>query len=376
MKINLIQPYNFHNINKPVVNTVQNPCQNTGMKELYPFGFNNYLSFSGTQSSNVNRLHYIGEENFPNDYILNKTKEALSNNETTTIYQFHNEYFGDLLNCETVEEVRQKYPEFENVIDAKDLEVGNRGFLGHVKNGDIEGLSLENLSLEILKRYYGKVKPLGNKDSYWNRHMSVLVPTMEKLNIPLMDGRYVLIVSKQNPNSTWQSEEYKTKTSANVKKRFEDPECRKQSSDRMKRLWNDPEKRAEIVAKMNSEENRQRQSELMKARLKDEKFIEKLNAGLSTEKAVRNKELANIALKMAWDMHPEIKQQMSEVAHEVCEVSYVFTKISQGQELTKRDKTLLAMYNKELKAKYPEARKVITQTQKEILAELKKKEGL
>lgn len=372
MKISAIQTYNFHNVNKPVVNTVQNLCQNAGMKDLYPVSYNNYLTFTSTQHSNVNRLYYIGEENFPNDYILNRAKQAFANGETTTIYEIHNEYYGDLLNCETLEEVKELYPEFKEVIDAKDLETSNRGFFGNIKKGNIEGLSMDNLSLRLLQKHYAELKPLGHKDNYWGRHMDVLLSTMEKLNIPPLNSRYVLVVSKQNPNSHWQSEEYKAKTSENVKKRFENPDCRKQSSERMKKMWQDSEKRAEILAKMNSEENRKRQSELMKARLQDEAFIEKLNAGLNTEKAVRNKELANIALKMAWDRHPEIRQQMSEVAHQVCEVSYVFTKISQGQELTDRDKILLADYNKELKARYPESRKIIAQTQKEILAELKK----
>ena len=47
--------------------------------------------------SNVNKLYHIGEENFPNDYILNKTKQAFTNGETTTIYEIHQDYYGELL---------------------------------------------------------------------------------------------------------------------------------------------------------------------------------------------------------------------------------------------------------------------------------------
>ena len=167
MKISAIQTYNFHSINKTVNKTVQNPCENTGMKDLYPFGYTNNVSFGAYQYSNVNRLNYIGEENFPNEYILNRTKEALVNNETTTIYEIHQDYYGELLNCKTLEEAKEKYPEFKDVVDAKDFPQQEYGVLAAVQYGEIDGVDIENLTLTLLKMHFVGLKNTGAYQHCW-----------------------------------------------------------------------------------------------------------------------------------------------------------------------------------------------------------------
>ena len=201
MKISAIKTYNFHTLNNTVNKSVQNPCENTGMKDLYPFGYTNNVSFGAYQYSNVNRLNYIGEENFPNEYILNRTKEALANNETTTIYEIHQNYYGDLLNCKTLEEAKEKYPEFKDVVDAKDFPQQEYGVIAAVQYGEIDGVDIENLTLTLLKMHFVGLKNTGAYQHCWGHQDRAMTTLFKQLNITPLSKSYTSFVSKQNPNS-------------------------------------------------------------------------------------------------------------------------------------------------------------------------------
>lgn len=69
------------------------------------------------------------------------------------------EYYKDLLNCSTLKEAKQKYPEFKEVIDAKDIDYNSQNKLSaiyKIGNKQISGINIENLSLALLKKYYGQ----------------------------------------------------------------------------------------------------------------------------------------------------------------------------------------------------------------------------
>ena len=337
MRINAIQIYNFYNINKPVSNTVQKPCKNAGMKELYSFYYTNNISFG---VSNVNKLYHIGEENFPNDYILSKTKQAFTNGETTTIYEIHQDYYGELLNCKTLEEAKEKYPEFKDVLDAKDLPMQKKGIIKSVQQGKVDGVNICDLSLILLQKHYVDLKNYGSRSDYWNKKSDDVMQVFSQLNIPFLNKRYLYVISKQKPDSFWQDEEYKNNAKENMKKNWTDEKFRQKQSEKFKQLWT------------------------------TENFRKKQRESLNTLKSKNNRILLNKALKMAWDAHPEITEKMSELAQG--EVSHVFPKIRRGEELTGRDKRLLSEYNAKRNLLMPDAMKIIAETQKEILAELKK----
>lgn len=337
MRISAIKTYNFHNINKPVNNKFQNSFKNTGMKQLYSFYYTNNISFG---VSNVNKLYHIGEENFPNDYILNKTKQAFTNGETTTIYEIHQDYYGELLNCKTLEEAKEKYPEFKDVLDAKDLPMQKKGIIKSVQQGKVDGVNICDLSLILLQKHYVDLKNYGSRSDYWNKKSDDVMQVFSQLNIPFLNKRYLYVISKQKPDSFWQDEEYKNNAKENMKKNWTDEKFRQKQSEKFKQLWT------------------------------TENFRKKQRESLNTLKSKNNRILLNKSLKMAWDMHPEIKDKMSELANGA--VRLVFAKMANGESLTQWDMSLLSEYNKQLYLVMPDATKIIAQTQKEILAELKK----
>ena len=198
MRISAIKTYNFHNINKPVNNKFQNSFKNTGIKQMYSFYYTNNISFG---VSNVNKLYHIGEENFPNDYILSKTKQAFTNGETTTIYEIHQDYYGELLNCKTLEEAKEKYPEFKDVLDAKDLPQQEYGVLSAVQYGEIDGVNIENLTLTLLQMHFVELKNTGAYRNCWGFQDRAMTTLFKQLNIIPLSKSYTSFVSKQNPNS-------------------------------------------------------------------------------------------------------------------------------------------------------------------------------
>ena len=167
------------------------------------------------------------------------------------------------------------------------------------------------------------------------------------LHIPLMHKKYMFNVSRQNPDSYFQSSE-----------------CSQRSSSSATAQWQDLEMKEKLCAKRRTEKSRLAASERMKHLWQDEDFCKKVKED-SEAKALQHK-----ARKMAWDAHPEITKQMSELAQG--QVRYVFPKIARGEELTGRDRRLLSEYNKQFSLIMPNAMKIIGETQKEILAELKK----
>ena len=90
---------------------------------VYPksYYFNN-LSFGACSYTPLELIKKIGEENFPNQEIVRRLSE-LEDNHDFSLYDIHCGYYGDILDCENLEEVKIFYPEFEDVVDAKDVDL-------------------------------------------------------------------------------------------------------------------------------------------------------------------------------------------------------------------------------------------------------------
>ena len=70
-----------------------------------------------------------------------------------TLYDLHIETYKGLLSCKNLDEARNMFPEFREVLDAS---IFKHSRSKHLKNLTVP---LEDLSLTILQRYYGKLKP-------------------------------------------------------------------------------------------------------------------------------------------------------------------------------------------------------------------------
>ena len=78
------------------------------------------------------------------------------------------------------------------------------------------------------------------------------------------------------------------------------------------------------------------------------------------------------ALKLAWEMHPEISEEMSRIADEFPGLGKILTKYKNGGKITQQEEKLMMAYYKKCHQVMPNFTWIVGQTQKEILAEWKK----
>ena len=79
----------------------------------------NQISFKKQLRANQ-IIEKIGEENFPNPNILKKLQE-IGESKDFSLYNIHLECYKALLDCSTLAQAKEIFPEFEDVIDANDI---------------------------------------------------------------------------------------------------------------------------------------------------------------------------------------------------------------------------------------------------------------
>lgn len=295
------------------------------------------ISFTGrAKASDI--IKTIGEDNFPSPEILEKVKE-LGDSTDFSLYDIHVEHYKDLLECETLDEAKEKYPEFSDVIDAKDIDLnslGNRNYIIKIAKGEVPGININDLSLELLKKYYGGLHSIRKKEEFWG--LSSVDNVCKFLNIKIIDRKYIAIASmqteeykkkhsaitkanRQDPNSVYNSPEYAKKMSREMRRRWKDPDSafnspdyRRNRSEIMQALHRDPdsafnsldyiEKRRRIFE---SPEYRRRMSDIKKS------HWENLESGYHTEEFLDKRAMMAIARSLAWNEHPEISEVMKKL---------------------------------------------------------------
>ena len=103
-----------------------------------------------------------------------------------------------------IEEAKELYPEFENVVDAKTLtdNFTTRSSFYKVKNGKYEGLTLENLSLKLLQSHYGKANPVNSPDKNFGINGKQLSALLQKLNVKELSKNYIMTIYRESDEYT------------------------------------------------------------------------------------------------------------------------------------------------------------------------------
>ena len=221
MNLNLIRLLNF-NINTKFRST-NKTAKNQQVKIGSDFNVNYYpknyylnqISFGLKSRISANDLIVkIGEKNFPSKKIVEELK-SIGNSKDFSLYNIHLNHYKDLQNCLTLAEAKQKYPEFENVLDAKNIYQSSHKSSAIYKIGSqmITDVNIENLSLELLKKYYGKAISLKKQDEYYNITQPTLYALFNSLNIKRMDTTYFNYTIKS-------SDKFKTIKSKQLKNRW------------------------------------------------------------------------------------------------------------------------------------------------------------
>ena len=209
MQINTITPlskrcfYNYQQQNStPHTKTTENIPQQYGTLP----STRQYLSFTGGYSlnlaetiKNLDKLAQKDSSIYPKNIrewagmILESGNKAKQ-----TLIGIHKKYYETLKNCTTLDDARNKFPEFAEVLSDAQVKFTEGSFGDEVKKGSLEYFSKdEDLSLQLLKLYYGEGFSLndlknytGGKDIYY---------TMKKLNIPLQSRHYGHILKISDP---------------------------------------------------------------------------------------------------------------------------------------------------------------------------------
>ncbi len=120
----------------------------------------------------------------------NKTKE--------TLISIHKKFYESLKDCFTLEEAKQKFPEFKDVIPAGTVNTHEGSFIDDFQKGKLEYFDTdEDLSLQLLKLYWGEGFSLNDLRKYSDGKS--LSHTLNKLNIPTVDRTYGHILKLSDP---------------------------------------------------------------------------------------------------------------------------------------------------------------------------------
>ena len=188
--------------------TLQPAAVNTSRPDLAKLpSTRDYLSFTGGYSLNladtITNLDKLAQKNsavYPK-HIREWAGMILEsgNKAKQTLIDIHKKYYESLKSCTTLDEVKQKFSEFADVLSDSEVSFSKNSFGEAVKAGEMECFDKnEDLSLQILKLYYGEGFSLNDlkqytdgKDIHW---------TMKKLNIPRQNQTYGQILKLSDPD--------------------------------------------------------------------------------------------------------------------------------------------------------------------------------
>lgn len=237
------------------------------------------VSFSGKKSINsiANQMINLDKSAFPSENLrLFMISELSKPENTSSIIDLHSQYYFELQNCKTLDEAKELYPEFSGVIDAKSLDIeglNKKNMLKRVANNEFEGLSIDNLSIELLKRYY---KPLpvsrGNIDEYFNFDTTTTRKLLDTLNIK-MDKAYSSLLGRQfTLNASFSADTIEKRAHSLKEKYSSNPELKKHIGEISRERWQQEGYRERVAETTSSEEFKKRASEASKRLWQNEDY--------------------------------------------------------------------------------------------------------
>lgn len=231
MKIQKILPNaiknNYNNIKHENKKFAQNEKTNSFLPST-----SQYLAFCGGLSLDLKHVNSSLEEKEYPPNIKNLIEAELSKNEQTkkTLYDVHSQHYKGILDCYSLDELKEKYPEFKDTVSVYDIEEYKKGStVDEFLNGKSKTFSPdEDLTLQLIKLYWGQGFSLTDLSKYSSETsdteagVNFYYTMTKKLNIPVMDRHYARVLKLSN-------KEYNEKFTQEMSmKRIEAKEARQQ----------------------------------------------------------------------------------------------------------------------------------------------------
>ena len=242
----------------------------------------------------------IGKENFPSQKIL---KDFL--NSDKNLYEIHTQHYEALNKCSSLKEVKEKYPEFSDVINAKDIDISilhpQSALLKLIK----QNTDIENLSLELLKKRYVDLIAFKDKnEEYFNLSKDGIKGL---LNIKIPSVKYSNVLKGQKPDfskkrseimlNIWEQDDgtMKEKAANLAKNNFTSPSAKEKrkrtlNSEEFKRMQS---KKAKQVWQNDDETRREQSRKIAITVLQSEEITKKRNVSIQSEE-VKEKHRKNM----------------------------------------------------------------------------------
>ncbi len=318
-------------------------------------------SFGHKKATLQEKINEFSEENIPVRVLENAKKviEQGKDDRTISLAQVHYQAYEPLKACTTLEDAKEKFPEFSGVLtieEALRAPNGNlkKGLL-NIKNGAFEnqGLTADNAVLAFLKfRYCNEY--LEGFDFEENR--TLYRRSVEYLKFPELDAKYINYVKANSVETTSAAREtlanlrkdsdFRDKSREAARKTMaelnQDPEFRKAmdrtSGNTLRRLWKEEGFREEGIERSRKQMNDFWQNDVFRA--------------IHSEKAHR--------LMLGFhDSLPENMQNVyKEVAKDFPELAGILTKMRKGKSLSEAEEVIYKKYCKEVHERCPQIKKL------------------
>ncbi len=354
----------------------------------------NKIPFTAKRTSANKLAERIGIDNFPSCEIFQKLKE-LGKSSNFSLYDIHIDYYRGLLDCATLDEVKEKYPEFTDVIDAKNIDVNSldknstlyKIFVGKIKNIDIN-----TLSLDILKRYYAKLETIYDQKKYWELAPSSVLKMMRALNIKTLSRGYNTAIHiteetrKKHAEASvknWANPEFKNQVSQAIKETFQKPDSKIHSKEHRAELSNaTKEAYRNPDSKFNSAEYRAKRSKIAQELWERPEYSEKQAQTRKTDEyKSRSSQSSKEAHKNPDSRYhsSEYKAYRSQISQELWQTpEYIEKQIhSRSTDEYKAKKALITDAKKEAFKRHPEVTAMMSKVAEDFpqLGVIIKKQG-
>lgn len=168
---------------------------------LYNFSYNK-TSFEGGIKDPIS-LKYIltRHKSLLPERIQEEARKVLHTNpqKTPTLKKLHQDTYAQLMECQTLDEAKFLFPEFNGVLDATKVFLKARGNIKTlIQNGQLN----ENLSLKLLKDFWGELKTheeIAKEMGLTNRNAVNYIFT--KLGIPPFSQNYKTLILSSEPET-------------------------------------------------------------------------------------------------------------------------------------------------------------------------------